>query len=115
MSEAKMRIRELAAWGLDQDEYRPAVYRGDPDFARALVTRRAPFETMSALVRSGDCGLRERFAEQEARADLHAEMAGLDWFLGVVDLRLLLAFQRRIVLDSDAQEAPVPMPMTGSA
>ena len=59
-------------------------------------------------MRSGDCGLRERLAEQESRADLRTEMAGLDWFLGVVDLRLLLAFQRRIVLDSEAQEAPVP-------
>jgi hypothetical protein len=28
MSEAKMRLRELAAWGIDEDEYRPAAYRG---------------------------------------------------------------------------------------
>jgi hypothetical protein len=107
MSEAKMRIRELAAWGLDQDEYRPAAHRGDLEIARALAATRAPFEPSSALVESGDCGLREQFAEQEARADLQAEMAGLDWFLGVVDLRLLLAFQRRIILDSGA---PVPDP-----
>jgi hypothetical protein len=104
-----MRIRELAGWALDQDEYRPAVFCGDPDLARALVARRAPFESMSALVKSGDCGLRERLAEQEARADLHAEMAGLDWFLGIIDIRLLLAFQRRLVLDPDVHESPVPM------
>jgi hypothetical protein len=102
MSETKMRIRELAAWGLDQDENRPAAYRGDPDTARALVTTRAPFEFTSALVESGECGLREQFAEQETRADLQAEMAGLDWFLGIVDLRLLLAFQRRILVDAGA-------------
>ncbi len=108
MNEAPMRVRELAAWGLDQDEYRPAVYRGDSDSAQAFVTRRAPFETRSAFVESGDCGLRERLREQESRADLRAEMAGLDWSLGVVDLRLLLAFQRRIVLDSEAQESPLP-------
>jgi hypothetical protein len=108
MTEAKMRIRELAAWGLDQDEYRPATYRGDPDFARALVTVRAAFEAMSALVKSGDCGLRERLAEQESRADLRTEMDGLDWFLGVVDLRLLLAFQRRIVVDSEGPKSPLP-------
>jgi hypothetical protein len=35
-------------------------------------------------------------------------MAGLDWFLGVVDLRLLLAFQRRIALDLEAQGDSVP-------
>ncbi|MGB8834209.1 MAG: hypothetical protein WCC95_18810, partial [Candidatus Sulfotelmatobacter sp.] len=88
-------------------EYRPAAHRGDLEIARALAATRAPFEPSSALVESGDCGLREQFAEQEARADLQAEMAGLDWFLGVVDLRLLLAFQRRIILDSGA---PVPDP-----
>jgi hypothetical protein len=103
-----MGVRELAAWGLDQDEFRPAAYRGDMDAARSLVTARAPCQFESALVESGECGLRERFAEQETRPDLQAEMTGLDWFLGVVDLRLLLAFQRRILLDSDAMDAPLP-------
>jgi hypothetical protein len=107
MSEAAIRIRELAAWGLDKDEYRPAAYRGDPDSVRALMNRRIPFEAKSALVEFGHRGLRERLAEQESRADLRTEMAGLDWFLGVVDLRLLIAFQRRIVLDSDAHAALV--------
>lgn len=103
-----MRVRELAAWSLDHDEYRPAAYRGDPNFARALVTSRTPFEPKSALMEFGDCGLRKRLARAESRADLRAEMAGLDWFLGVVDLRLLLAFQRRIVLGSETQESPMP-------
>jgi hypothetical protein len=110
MSEAKMRVRELAAWGLDQNEYRPAVYRGDPEIARARISTRAPFEFTSALVESGNCALRKRLAEQETRADLQVEMDGLDWFPGVVDLRLLLAFQRRIILDSDALNAPLPCP-----
>jgi hypothetical protein len=102
MSEATIRIRELAAWGLDKDEYRPAAYRGDPDSARALVNRRIPFEAKSALVEFGDSGMRARLTEQESRADLRTEMAELDWFLGVVDLRLLIVFQRRIVLDPEA-------------
>jgi len=108
MSATRMLVRELAAWGLDQDEYRPAVYRGNPDCSRDLLNSRIPFETESALVERGDRGLRELFAEQETRSDLRAEMAGLDWFLGVVDLRRLLAFQRRIVFDSEAQEPPMP-------
>jgi hypothetical protein len=108
VSEAKLRIRELAAWGLDQDEFRPAAWRGNPDLARALVAGRTPFEATSALVKSDDCRLRERLAEQKSRADLRTEMAGLDWFLGVIDLRLLLAFQRRIVLDAAAQQPPLP-------
>lgn len=110
MSGAKTRVRELAAWGLDQDEYRPAFYRGHPESAQALVSRRMPVQTEAALVAPGDYGLRERFAEQESRADLHAEMAGLDWFLGVVDLRLLLAFQRRIILDPEVQDGLMPAP-----
>jgi hypothetical protein len=108
MSEARTSIRELAAWGLDEDEYRPAVYRGNPDSARALISNRIPFEAKSALMELRDRGLRERLAEQLPRPDLRAEMAGLDWFLGVVDVRLLLAFQRRIALDSEAHAAAVP-------
>jgi hypothetical protein len=110
MSEIKARIRELAGWGLDQDEYRPAAYRGDPDLARALVSKRVPFEVQSALAESSNSELHAMLAEQETRADLQAEMAGLDWFLGIVDVRLLQAFQRRIILDSDARHAGVPDP-----
>lgn len=107
MSVTMMRVRELAAWGLDQHVYRPAACRGNPDSAHALLSKRARFETGSALMEFGDCRLQERFREQEARADLRAEMAGLDWSLGVVDLRRLLAFQRRIVFDSEGQESPM--------
>jgi hypothetical protein len=35
-------------------------------------------------------------------------MVGLDWFLSVVDLRLLLAFQRRIIFDPEAPKPPIP-------
>ncbi len=108
MREARMRVRELAAWGLDHYEYRPADCHGAPDIAHTIAARRRPIEAKSALVDISDCGLQERFAEQASRADLHAEMAGLHWFLGVVDLRLLLAFQRRIVLNPEAQKSPVP-------
>src|SRR5258707_2256059 len=34
------------------------------------------------------------------RSDLQAEYEGLDWTLGVVDLRGLLAFQRRLVFNT---------------
>jgi hypothetical protein len=108
MGRTNMRVRELAAWGLDQDQYRPASCCGHTGSAEALVSRRTPYEAKSAAVEFSVRGLRDRFAEQELRHDLRFEMAGLDWFLGVVDLRLLLAFQRRIILDSEAQEVPVP-------
>ncbi len=108
MSEVKMLVRELAAWSLDQDGYRPAAYRGHPESAQALVAGRTPFESRSGLVELDNSELRKRFAEQESRPDLRAEMAGLDWFLGVVDLRLLLAFQRRIILDWQTQDSSMP-------
>lgn len=108
MSEVSMRVRELAGWGLDRDEYRPAVYRGDLESARDMVARRKPLDVQSALVDSDHFEFSDLFAEQESRADLRTEMAGLDWFLGLVDLRLLLAFQRRLVLASEAVESPIP-------
>ena len=110
MSEPTMQVRELAAWGLDQDEYRPAAYSGNPELARTLVASRMPFEATSPLVTHSRCPLPERFAEQEQRSDLRAEMTGLDWFLSVVDLRLLLAFQRRIIPNPKMQSPAMPAP-----
>jgi hypothetical protein len=108
VSQAIVCVRELAGWDLDDDGYRPAVLdRGRLDQARILVNDRAPFEVKSALCEIKDCRLIDKLAAQEPRTDLHAEMLGLDWFLGVVDLRHLLAFQRRIVLNTDV---PGPAP-----
>jgi hypothetical protein len=45
---------------------------------------------------------------QLARPDLHAEMLGLDWSPGVVDLRGLLAFQRRLSFHPDAPAIAAP-------
>jgi hypothetical protein len=108
VSAARMKVRELAGWGFDDDEYRPEIYRGSPARALSLVTERPAFEAESSLVEVTDHGLLELLAKQQPRADLAAEMAGLDWSLGVVDLRCLLAFQRRIVFDPQAPIAPVP-------
>jgi hypothetical protein len=66
MSITMMLVRELAAWGLDQDVYRPPDCRGNPDSANAVLTKGARFETESALMEFDDGGLRERVREQEA-------------------------------------------------
>jgi hypothetical protein len=108
MNQQNIRVRELAGWGLDADEYRPATYRGNPDRALFLINGRPQLENRSALVKSDNCKLRARLQEQASRADLHTEMAGLDWYLDVVDLRLLLAFQRKIILNAQTQESPIP-------
>jgi hypothetical protein len=99
MNVRSVRIRELAGWGLDEDEYRPDCFdhRKLVD-ARSLVGRRPPFQTGSALVDVEDSALHSRFAGLRMRLDLQEEMAGLVWSLGIVDLRYLLAFQRRLVL-----------------
>ena len=93
LEEVKMRIIELAA-GVSIEMISPRRSMWRSGLARALVTGRAPFEAMSALAEIQRLRIAIAVAEQESRADLRTEMAGLDWFLGVVDLRLLLAFQR---------------------
>src|SRR5579883_2941998 len=99
VSAAKVLVRELAGWGFDEDRYRPAVYRGNPDHARAAAAGRAPFKARTAMLELAGHPLKELLQEQEGRADLREEMKGLDWSLGLVDLQRLLAFQRRILLD----------------
>jgi hypothetical protein len=47
-------------------------------------------------------------APQAERADLLAEMSGLSWSLGVVDLRSLLAFQRRLSFHPELPAISVP-------
>jgi hypothetical protein len=103
MSGQKDRIRELIGWDLDAYKYRPATYNGDQCAdARRRVTRRAFFDTANAMIAREADKFREAFSVQAARLDLQAEMAGLDWSLGVVDLRLLLAFQRRLCFNASA-------------
>ena len=105
------RVRELAGWDLDEDEYRPKTIDGNGlGRARSHIAARSPYEAESALCEENDCELCGRLAIQQSRADLHAEMAGLDWFLGVVDLRHLLAFQRRLILHPDTPRGAFPAP-----
>lgn len=106
MGDLKMRVRELAGWGLDENEFRPLDYRGSLENAHVLVAKRKPFENRSALVESSDC--QELLQKHAFRDDLRREISGLDWSLGVVDLRLLLAFQRRLTFNSEVQELAVP-------
>ena len=97
-------VRELAGWQLDEYEFRPKMI--DPlklSKAKYLVAQRRPYEVSTILLTDETKSLRDSFALQATRADLLLEMSSLSWSLGVVDLRPLLAFQRRLVLNPARQ------------
>jgi hypothetical protein len=109
-------IRELAAWDLDTYSWRD---RGidreslEEQVARSqeLVRCRAPFRGgagAAALLHTETLRHEESLRPQRMRAELQAEMRGLNWSLGVVDLRRLIAFQRRLLLDPELPPLPVP-------
>ena len=96
-----IRTIELVAWDFDEYKSRPeSIDRERPVKARELVLRRQLDHSSSALCEQETRLLRDTLDLQHSRPDLHAEMMGLDWFLGVVDLRRLLAFQRRLSFNS---------------
>ena len=99
-------VRELLAWNLDEYPYRDEAIAGDTvqlakkmEYARANLVRRAPYEPRIALLNEKTRQLHKMLAPQAHRADLEQEYKGLDWSIGIVDLRCLLAFQRRLVFD----------------
>ena len=98
-------VRELAAWGLDTSPYREAwtgvqggCVQGAIDLAREVVSGREAWAGGAAPCEDGDAEMQELLARQSGRPDLLSEMRGLAWSLRVVDLRGLIAFQRRLVL-----------------
>lgn len=92
-------IRELAGWGLDVYEYRPdTVDREKLSCARQQLVGRTPFEASSAFLEYETDMIQGSLSAHALRDDLNVEMAALEWFLGVFDLRYLLAFQRRLAL-----------------
>jgi hypothetical protein len=93
----KIRTIELVAWGLDSYEFRPSDFNHEKaESLQKLIAQRTPYEANDALCADESALLRALLDLQRSRADLQAEMLGLDWSLGVVDLRRLLAFQRRL-------------------
>jgi hypothetical protein len=107
--ENSVHIREMAGWPLDEDEYRPTTYdRGKQARAQRLVAQRARFEPSSALLEVETAAVQDLLAQHASRSDLLAEMTGLTWSLGVVDLRRLIAFQRRIATNPSRPTLPTP-------
>ena len=115
MSIPQVTIHELIAWDLDEYSFRDAVMAsGKEKFAarlaaaqRRLAVRREYKACNAMLDIETEVG-EDFFVTEMERADLRQEYAGLDWTLGVVDLRCLLAFQRRLVFDPGLSALVVP-------
>lgn len=104
-----IRTIELVAWDFDEYRSRPESFdRECPLKAREIVATRRLDHSSSALCEEETRLLRDILDLQQSRLDLHTEMVGLDWYLGVVDLRRLLAFQRRLSFDSILPAPTVP-------
>jgi len=110
MTQARVHVRELAGWGLDEYQFRHAPIDDARLSQAALAAAERPsFQPESALLPQETELLLDALAPHTTRADLLAEMSGLSWSLGVVDLRPLLAFQRRLSIRPDVPTLPVPI------
>jgi hypothetical protein len=109
MTSHLIHIRELAAWGLDDYEYRPQSFEHEKVWQSArIVAQREGFEEADVVLTAETEQLSEKFAVLAGRPDLLVEMSGLSWALGVVDLRSLIAFQRRLSFHPELPQVFVP-------
>jgi len=109
MSSSMVNIRELAGWELDNYEHRAQTFaREKLTEAKRLVTMRPTLEQRNVLVAPREITLGAMLALHAERPDLLAEMSGLSWSLGIVDLRFLIAFQRRLTFRSEAPPLSIP-------
>lgn len=115
---APVNIRELAAWDLDAYPWREQrMERAELErrvaHARERVRCRVATDNhldRAALLAVETLQHEQWLQPQRLRQEVHAEMKGLDWSLGVVDLRRLIAFQRRLVIDPAITPLEVPQP-----
>lgn len=110
MSHKLVRIRELTGWGFDSYEYRPELpERNMLSDATDIVAQRSPLEQSNVVLARETEQLSEAFYPYKNRPDLLSEMSSLSWSLGVVDLRPLIAFQRRLVFPAQTVQASIPI------
>jgi len=103
-------VHELIAWGFDEYPFRTVM----PDFnrealahrarrAREVLAERERHIYRDALLVAETESIQPLLTLASQRDDLQKEYEGLTWTLGVVDLRQLLAFQRRLIFDPTRQ------------
>jgi hypothetical protein len=115
LSSSKVNVHELIAWELDEYPYRKsAIGLRREEFAKRVegaqqrLAERECHASCPALLAEESKSLHHLLSECTQRSDLQAEYEGLDWTLGVVDLRRLLAFQRRLVFSARRHTSPTP-------
>jgi hypothetical protein len=115
LSSSTVDVHELIAWGLDEYPCRTtAIGSKREEFAKHIeqarqqLARRTPYVTCSALLAEETENVRDLFATAMQRSDLKKEYERLDWTLGIVDLRHLLAFQRRLVFSHRSHHSHTP-------
>ena len=108
MRTSTVTIHELIAWKLDEYSYRHTGINLNKDElsdkcerAKRDLIERVDYEQCSALLSAETACIQHLLDAHAQRAELQQEYKGLDWTLGVVDLRRLLAFQRRLVFDHE--------------
>lgn len=105
MNKKSVHVRELAAWGLDTYSYRPKTYHPK---SRTLPIRCDHVSPSNVVLEQYTNDVQHLLHPQSLRSDLLEEMNGLQWSLGVIDIRALIAFQRRLFFDPDIPPAPIP-------
>jgi hypothetical protein len=104
MTASKVDVNELIAWDLDDYSYRDAATSVDPvklaektKRARAKLAERDQYSEATALLEQETRDIQDLLRVAAQHEDLQAEYENLDWTLAVIDIRRLLAFQRRLV------------------
>lgn len=100
MSQQQIEVRELAAWGYDPQPGRGSLASEQlEDAAREARFRldlRKPYEAESP-VSGEECGFSVSALEERRKPVAESgEFDALNWRLDIVDLRKLIAFQRRV-------------------
>jgi hypothetical protein len=96
-------IIELAAWGLDDNPDRLAAEGTTRAQERAEAGLRSlpDWNSHSPRVEAISVDIQNALTQHAERNDLREEFDGLAWTLGVVDLRRLVSFQRRLVFHEE--------------
>jgi hypothetical protein len=117
LNSSKVPVRELIAWELDEYPYRDSAmsdrreeFAKQVDRARQRLAARERHTSCPALLAEETKTINHLLAECTHSSALQAEYEGLDWRLAVVDLRCLLAFQRRLVFSASQQPSHNPEP-----